>query len=231
MDFLSKETVQRRKKRGRTEALSLDSIRVDARLREVGDVSALADSLDKVGLESPISVRTVREGEGGYYQVVAGAPRLAAAKALGWAQIECQVHVNMSDDEALALEIVENLHRLDLTAAERRAQVKMLAKTFERMEDQSGHNVPIESKRADGKGHRPKGVASKVAEATGLTQRHVNRLLAEDKPKPAKSPEEVAAKREAARVASLSKGRGKPQALDEEPAALPGHTSSKKASC
>ncbi len=233
MDFLSKETVQRRKKRGRTELLDVNYILTGERLREVGDVTALMDSMDKMGLESPISVRLLPEEEGRPpYAVVAGARRLAAAKALGWTQIECQVHVNMSDDEALALEIVENLHRLDLTAAERRAQVKMLAKTFERMEGIVRNNfalLPGEEKKRRGRG-MPKGVASKVAEATGLSPRRVQQILSEDKPKPAKSPEEVAAKREAARVASLSKGRGKPQALDEEPAVLPGHTSSKKAS-
>ncbi len=221
MDFLNKEAVQRRRKRGRTELLDINAILSGERLREVGDVSALKDSMSKIGLESPISVRLMEDAESGMhsFEVVAGARRLAAAKALGWARIECKVHVNMSDDEALALEIVENLHRLDLTAAERRAQVKMLAKTFERLEGVSGNNFPkLPSKRGRPEG-RPKGVASKVAEATGLSQRRVQEILSEDKPKPTK-PAKGKAKEE------TPKGKG----LDEEPAVLPGHTSSRKAS-
>src|SRR5690606_7428176 len=49
----------------------------------------------------------------------AGARRLAAAKALGWDKIEASVHVNISDDEALLLEIAENYFREDLTDLEK----------------------------------------------------------------------------------------------------------------
>lgn len=117
--------------------------------------------------------------DGGYFQLVAGARRLEAAKSLGWETIECHVYVNMSDDEAEALEIVENLERKDLTAAERKKWVKALAAAFERMDDAAKprQDVAVSAKGGRGK----KGVASKVAEATGLTSRRVNQILAEDK--------------------------------------------------
>lgn len=121
----------------------------------------------------------------------------------------------MSDDEAEALEIVENLERKDLTAAERKKWVKALAAAYERM-DKTGHNVPFSGDVGKGKagpGRGKKSVGSKVAEATGMSKRQVNRILAEDK-KPAApsipghtSSKDVAAKREATRVASLSKSR------------------------
>jgi len=49
-------------------------------------------------------------------------------------------------------EISENLHRAELTALERD---KLVAEWVELTGDQSEQSVPIESKREDGKGHRP----------------------------------------------------------------------------
>ncbi|TYR30911.1 hypothetical protein FY036_15785 [Mesorhizobium microcysteis] len=200
MAFLNKETVKRRKQFGRTEMFPPEGVRVGDRLREVGDVTSLASSMSVVGLENPIAVRMVKEGDSGYFQLVAGARRLAAAKSLGWDAIECHVYVNMTDDEAEALEIVENLERQDLTAAERKKWVKALAAAYGRMDAAvSGQDDPkLSSRGRKGEG-RPKGVGAKVAEATGMSKRQINRILAEDK-KPAK---------------------------DDTPPTLPGHTSSK----
>lgn len=80
------------------------------RLRELRDYSALATSMDEVGLIQPITVT-----EGGI--LVAGRHRIEAAKSLGWREIAAFV----VEDDALAnrlAEIDENLRRLDLTVYE-----------------------------------------------------------------------------------------------------------------
>jgi hypothetical protein len=82
--------------------------------------------------------------------------------------------------------IAENLHRLDLTKDERDRQIRRYAELLKDIEAErvhSGHSDAIESKREDGRGHRPEGVATKIANETGLNARTVRRVLS-DKPKP-----------------------------------------------
>jgi ParB-like chromosome segregation protein Spo0J len=78
----------------------------------------------EIGLMTPISVRIVKnmvvEGETlGFVPVlVAGAHRLQAAKSLGWDEIPC-IELEATDREVKIWEIVENLHRAELTVLER----------------------------------------------------------------------------------------------------------------
>jgi ParB-like chromosome segregation protein Spo0J len=51
--------------------------------------------------------------------LVAGAHRLAAAKQLGWDNIECFILRDELDDQSRLWEIAENLHRAELTALEK----------------------------------------------------------------------------------------------------------------
>jgi hypothetical protein len=62
-------------------------------------------------------------------------------------------------------EIIENLHRAELTALERSEWEAALVKLCEEEapEVQSGQVDPIESKRVDGRGHRPEGGISQAA--------------------------------------------------------------------
>jgi uncharacterized ParB-like nuclease family protein len=105
-----------------TEALRVEDVYIygDRRALRNETISELAESMDRIGLRSPISVRIipVNEGSGDYY-LVTGAHRLAAAKKLGWEFIECFVVENESDDQAKLWEIAENLHRAELTVLER----------------------------------------------------------------------------------------------------------------
>lgn len=70
--------------------------------------------------------------------------------------------------------------QLDLTKAERDAHIRRYAELLEerrKAELQSGQNDRIESKREDGRGHGPQGIATQIAEETGLSQRTVRRAL------------------------------------------------------
>ena len=81
----------------------------EGRLRE------LADSLGSAGLLHPI---VVRPGDYGRMELVAGARRLAAARRLGWTEIDAHVHV-MTDGDALIAGLVADLAHEPLTLLER----------------------------------------------------------------------------------------------------------------
>jgi len=85
--------------------------------RPVGDVSALAESLQTVGLMNPITVQAIEEIPGKFH-LIAGAHRVEAAKKLGWLSIEANV-VNLDALRSELAIIDENLIRNELTVLER----------------------------------------------------------------------------------------------------------------
>jgi ParB family chromosome partitioning protein len=93
--------------------IPVDRISVGAGRRacDPDDVDALADSMQRIGLMTPIEVQVVRDG---LWKLRAGGHRLEAAKILGWAEIDGFVFEG-NDVEARLREIAENLHRVDLT--------------------------------------------------------------------------------------------------------------------
>ena len=93
--------------------LSIDDIHVheNVRVSEEG-IEALARSMNAIGQISPV---TVIRNEVGYH-LVTGHRRLAAAKSLGWTEIEA--FENPETDQLLAQQMAENMARLDLTAWE-----------------------------------------------------------------------------------------------------------------
>ena len=91
--------------------IRISRITVPARLRPLGDVSSLAESIRQLGLLQPISVTHTG-------RLIAGLHRLEACKVLGWKTIPAKV-LRVSDTEAQLLEVDENLIRNDLTILER----------------------------------------------------------------------------------------------------------------
>lgn len=163
----------------RIEVLTTDSIVRGERRRAINDgaVSILVESLSRIGLRVPISVRLAADvpddetGEilGQAYVLIAGSHRLEAARRLGWSTIEAFVG-DVDEVEAELWEIAENLHRAELTALERDAQVKRWAELAAvRVSDNLS-----ETDRA--KGGRP-GIAAKAAKALGISERDVQRAM------------------------------------------------------
>ncbi len=76
-------------------------------------ISELADSIKKVGVLQPILVRA----HGAGYQIIAGERRWRAAQAAGLERVPVRV-MAISDTEALALALIENLQRSDLNPVE-----------------------------------------------------------------------------------------------------------------
>lgn len=92
-------------------------------------VALIANSVENIGLQHPITIRYVdllhhpEEGElHGAYVLVAGRHRMAAYEQLGRERIECVV-LKGDEIDARLWEIAENLHRADLTELERKLQI------------------------------------------------------------------------------------------------------------
>lgn len=93
--------------------VAIDAITVGERRREdLGDMDALARSIERYGLIQPVVI----DGNG---RLVAGGRRLAACRQLGWSAIETRAYGQLTDAELRELELEENLRRKDLTEAER----------------------------------------------------------------------------------------------------------------
>ena len=76
------------------------------------NVEPLADSLAEFGVLQPLLVRRT----GGRYELVAGAKRLAAAKAAGFTEVPCMLY-DVDDDQAQRMRAATNLGRGDSNAA------------------------------------------------------------------------------------------------------------------
>ncbi len=85
------------------------------RSRFNGDALAeLTESIRQHGLIQPITVRQI---DGGYYQIIAGERRWRAARAAGLSEIPARV-IEADDRHAMELALVENLQREDLNPIE-----------------------------------------------------------------------------------------------------------------
>lgn len=82
--------------------------RDDRQRKSLEDIDSLAESLSRVGLIHPILIR--RED----LSLVAGERRLAAATRLGWTHINTQFEDDADELELQALELEENIQRVDI---------------------------------------------------------------------------------------------------------------------
>lgn len=90
---------------------------------------ALADlsaSIKSRGVLQPVLVRSLEKGE---YELVAGERRLRASKEAGLTDIPSLVR-EMSDQESLAIALIENLQREDLNAVEEALGYQQLQQQF-----------------------------------------------------------------------------------------------------
>src|SRR4051812_1893329 len=143
-------------------------VQVGERLRPLDQdaLERLIASIRTIGLQNPI---TVRPGDGwGLYRLVAGYHRLKAVEALGEPVIAATV-VEWDDRTARMWEIAENLHRADLSALERSEHIAEWDRlAAEKQALQAVQVEPLESRRADGRGHRRGGGGRGGAPGAGL---------------------------------------------------------------
>jgi ParB family chromosome partitioning protein len=161
-----------------TNTVEVSSIRVSKRYREdMGDLVALAKSIEAVGLLQPLVVTPD-------LQLVAGARRLEAVKELGWEKVPVCVAENLNDAlAALRAERDENTCRKDFTPSEAVA----IGKALEELERSKAKARMKEGGKAGGRGRPAKGetgsgkfpdpvadagqTRDKVAEVVGMSGR------------------------------------------------------------
>ena len=172
-------------------SIDIEDIHVGERqraLREDG-VKALAASMKEIGLMTPISIRIVDgplqiDGEEVWSVpcLIAGAHRLAAAKASGWAKIDCYV-LAADDIDAQLWEVDENLSRAELTTDEKRTQLRLRKQLWEKRQETGGTSRPtsLSDGRSAGPQHQ-RSFAAETSAATGMSKRQINRLIADPKP-------------------------------------------------
>lgn len=156
-----------------------DSVIVGQRHRalDLTRVETLAESMDALGLQQPISVYMDDEEA---VHLIAGLHRLEAAKALRWEQIDASF-VKLSPTRREMWEIAENLFRVDLSKDQRDEHIRRYAKLIEKAEEEASSAAKVQQSAAlspkpkTGRGN--KGTARKVAEETGLSVDTVRRAL------------------------------------------------------
>jgi hypothetical protein len=145
--------------------IRIDNIKVTGNHRPIvkKKLRVLANSMAKIGLKTPPTVRPMKEG----YELVSGRRRLAAAKSLRWREIDCFVMAGDKIERRL-WRIAENLHRAELTPFQRAACVKRC----EQLVTQLANNVETSPPG----GHQPedKGI-SKTAKELGMSREAVRR--------------------------------------------------------
>jgi len=78
---------------------------------EDSSLDDLAASIREKGLLNPIMVRAASSGG---YELIAGQRRLLACKKLGMASIPALVRSQMDDGDAVAISLIENVHRAEM---------------------------------------------------------------------------------------------------------------------
>lgn len=143
--------------------------RADARAVNADTVAGLVDSIGAVGLINPIRVRAA----GDAFELIAGAHRLEACKALGLAEVTCDV-VEASDLHAELAMIDENLCRAELSPADRASQTARRKAIYIELHPDTAQHV------AGGKARQETAsdnlsFAAETAKATGRDERTVQR--------------------------------------------------------
>jgi ParB family chromosome partitioning protein len=98
----------------------INDIKVKKRIRkDLGDIEALAESMRRFGLLTPISITKKNV-------LIAGGRRLEAARRLGWSTINAVITEIPGNVELLEFEIEENLQRQDFSPQELNEAARLL---------------------------------------------------------------------------------------------------------
>ena len=100
-------------------------------------LQALADSIAEHGIIQPL---TVREGENGYYQIIAGERRWRAARMAGLEEVPVLV-LEADDRTVTELALVENLQREDLNPMEEAAGFRTLMEEYGMTQEEVARRV------------------------------------------------------------------------------------------
>ncbi|MBR3690596.1 MAG: ParB/RepB/Spo0J family partition protein [Eggerthellaceae bacterium] len=97
----------------------------------------LAESIRQYGLIQPV---TVRQLDGGYYQIIAGERRWRASRMAGLDEIPVRI-IEADDKKAMELALVENLQREDLNPIEEARGYKTLMDEYGMTQEEASNAV------------------------------------------------------------------------------------------
>jgi ParB family chromosome partitioning protein len=92
---------------------------------ELGNLKELMASIKEKGILEPIIVRKKDER----HEIIAGERRYIASKRLGLKEIPC-IEMNVSDNEAMEIALIENIQRKNLNAFEEADGLKALSEMY-----------------------------------------------------------------------------------------------------
>ena len=135
-------------------------------------VAALASGIERLGLQTPISVRAIKSVRSGQtvdaWAIVTGRHRVAAARKLGWTEIEATLF-DGDEIDARLWQLAENLHRAELTALERAEnEAEWIRLTEEKNNGPSWADIPR------GRG-QPQGGINAATRELGITRQEGQR--------------------------------------------------------
>ena len=93
----------------------------------LGQLEDLQSSIDAHGILQPLLVRRI---DGGKIELVSGERRFHAAMALGLTEVPC-IELDVNDQQALEIALIENLQRKDLTAFEEADGYRTLIRKYD----------------------------------------------------------------------------------------------------
>jgi DNA modification methylase len=145
----------------------IDDVVVTKRHRPLRDTTALAESIQSLGLLNPI---TITES----MRLVAGHHRLEACRSLGWGKIPANV-VKLDELRAELAEIDENLIRTELDVLERSGHLARRKEIYEALFPETKHGGDRRSEEARSKRNNfdLKSFAEDTSEKTGVSSRTV----------------------------------------------------------
>lgn len=101
------------------------------------ELEVLAESIRQHGIIQPL---TVRKGESGYYQIIAGERRWRAARLANLRTVPVVV-LDVDDREAMELALIENLQRQDLNPMEEAMGFRQLMEEYAMTQEQVAERV------------------------------------------------------------------------------------------
>lgn len=108
----------------------------------------LMDSIERVGLMSPIIVRFVADGK---YEIISGHNRAKAMKALGREVIQADVMYGLSDDDAVKLYYESNLNQQSFSdwSYSQKIEAMIYYETIIKKNSRQGRRTDLEMKKAE----------------------------------------------------------------------------------
>jgi len=155
--------------------VSISEIKVGQRLRSVDPdhVEVISQSMrDCSKVLTPLTLR--EDKKSGALHLIAGAHRLAAAKKAGFETVPCEIHKNLSVDEARLMEIDENLCRHELNPLDRAAFLAERKSVYETLYPATKAGVAGANVR-HGSANDMMSFADDIAEKTGWSKRTIER--------------------------------------------------------